>query len=72
MSQLKPKGSIRRPPRSIWTRYCKTILSSAKFLSPFSSAKDFYKWRPLEGIKNEVEECRLSSTSGNRVVYARS
>jgi hypothetical protein len=44
VSQLKPKGSIRRTPRSIWPRYCQAILSAAKFLSQFESADDFYEW----------------------------
>ena len=42
VAQLKPSGSVRRTPRSIWPGYCRTILSSAKFLSQFSSADDFY------------------------------
>src|SRR5919107_5757993 len=29
VAHLKPRGSIRRTPRSIWPRYCRTILSSA-------------------------------------------
>jgi hypothetical protein len=44
VSQLRPRGSIRRTPRSIWPRYCQAILSSAKFLSQFESADDFYEW----------------------------
>ncbi len=40
----KPNGKIRRSPRSIWPRYCQTILSSAEFLSQFSNVKDFYFW----------------------------
>ena len=44
VTQLKPRGSIRRTPRSLWPKYCQTILSSAKFLSQFSSAEDFYSW----------------------------
>jgi thermostable 8-oxoguanine DNA glycosylase len=44
VAQLKPRGRIRRTPRSIWPRYCRTILSSAKFLSQFESANDFYDW----------------------------
>jgi thermostable 8-oxoguanine DNA glycosylase len=47
VAQLKPRGSIRRTPRSIWPRYCRTILSSAKFLSQFESASDFYEWVDL-------------------------
>jgi hypothetical protein len=44
VTQLKPRGSIRRTPSSLWPKYCQTILSSAKFLSRFSSAEDFYNW----------------------------
>ena len=46
-ARLKPRGSLRRTPRSIWPRYCRTILSGAKFLSQFSSADDFYGWVDL-------------------------
>jgi len=42
--RLKPKGKIRRKPRSIWPHFCQTILSSAQFLSQFSSAEEFYNW----------------------------
>jgi hypothetical protein len=42
VAQLKPRGTIRRTPRSIWPRYCRTILSGAKFLVQFDSANDFY------------------------------
>ena len=41
---LKPKGKIRKSKKSIWPRYCQTILSSAEFLSQFDSAQDFYSW----------------------------
>ncbi len=44
VAQLKPRGTIRRTPRSIWPRYCRTILSGAKFLVQFESANDFYEW----------------------------
>ena len=43
-ARLKPRGSVRRGPRSLWPRFCRTILSGAKFLSQFSSAEDFYSW----------------------------
>ena len=42
--QLKPSGQIRKTPRSIWPIYCVTILSSANFLTQFSSGSDFYDW----------------------------
>lgn len=41
---LKPRGQIRNTPRSIWPKYCKTILSTATFLGQFKSGKDFYAW----------------------------
>jgi hypothetical protein len=44
VAELKPRGSVRRTPRSIWPRYCRTILSSAKFLVQFESANDFYEF----------------------------
>lgn len=42
--QLKPRGKIRRTPRSIWPRYCRTILSAANFLMQFDGASEFYGW----------------------------
>ena len=42
VAHLKPRGTIRRTPRSIWPRYCRTILSAARFLVQFESANDFY------------------------------
>jgi hypothetical protein len=44
VAQLKPRGSIPRTSRSIWPRYCRSVLSGASFLSRFSSADDFYGW----------------------------
>lgn len=41
---LKPAGKMRQTRRSIWPQYCRTILSSAKFINQFSTAEDFYKW----------------------------
>jgi len=41
---LKPRGQIRKTSRSIWPKYCKTILSSAAFLGQFKSGEDFYDW----------------------------
>jgi hypothetical protein len=42
--QLKPRGSVPRTSRSIWPRYCRSVLSGARFLSQFSTADDFYRW----------------------------
>lgn len=36
--------TIRRTPRSIWPHYCQAILSSARFMSQFETAGDFYNW----------------------------
>jgi hypothetical protein len=47
VTQLEPRGSVPRTPRSIWPRYCRTVLSGARFLSRFSSADDFYGWVDL-------------------------
>jgi hypothetical protein len=44
IKKLKPRGKIRRTPRSIWPLYCRTILSAASFVEQFKSADDFYKW----------------------------
>lgn len=44
ITQLKPRGQIRRAPRSIWPKYCQTILSAASFIEQFESVCDFFKW----------------------------
>ena len=44
VAQLGPRGNVSRTPRSIWPRYCRSILSGARFLSRFSSAEEFYGW----------------------------
>lgn len=41
---LTPSGQIRTTLRSIWPKYCKTILSAAAFFRQFTSGKDFYEW----------------------------
>jgi hypothetical protein len=47
VAQLKPRGSVPRTSRSIWPRYCRSVLSGARFLSQFSTADDFYGWVDL-------------------------
>ncbi len=42
--RLKPRGQIRRTPRSIWPLYCRTILSAAAFVEQFVSVDDFFRW----------------------------
>jgi hypothetical protein len=44
VSKLKPVGKIRRTPKSIWPKYCKTIVSAAEFISQFATAQDFFEW----------------------------
>lgn len=41
---LKPKGQVRTTARSIWPKYCQTILSAAKFFAQFKNGTDFYGW----------------------------
>jgi len=43
-TQVKPRGKIRETSRSIWPRYCQTILSAALFVEQFKSVEDFFKW----------------------------
>lgn len=45
--KLKPKGKIRKEPKSLWPKYCKTILSSASFFSQFRNGQEFYEWANL-------------------------
>ena len=44
VTRLKPRGSINRTSTGLWPKYCRTILSAARFLSQFASAGDFYDW----------------------------
>lgn len=44
VKKLKPNGAIRRTERSIWPKYCKTIISMSEFLSQFKNAEDFFEW----------------------------
>ena len=41
---LNPSGQIRTTARSIWPKYCKTILSAATFFGQFKNGEDFYDW----------------------------
>lgn len=45
--KLKPRGKMRTEARSIWPKYCKTILSAARFMSQFRTADDYYDWVDL-------------------------
>jgi hypothetical protein len=42
--KLKPRGQVNMAAAGLWPKYCKTILAGARFMSQFSSEKDFYKW----------------------------
>ena len=44
VKRLKPRGQVRRSPRSIWPHYCQTIISAAGFVEQFDSAEDFFRW----------------------------
>ena len=44
ISELKPKGQIRRTPRSIWPQFCQSVIDSAYFLNEFKNAEAFYNW----------------------------
>ena len=44
VEKLKPRGQIRRTPKSLWPRFCRTILSGAAFLARFDKSDDFYAW----------------------------
>ncbi len=41
---LNPKGKIRIEAKSLWPKYCITVLSAATFLRQFKDGKDFYRW----------------------------
>lgn len=43
-TQLKPVGKVRTTSRSLWPKYCQTILSAGEFLAQFSSGDDFHEW----------------------------
>ncbi len=45
--QVKPRGQINSGPQGLWPRYCKTILSSARFMAQFTSAEGFCAWVDL-------------------------
>lgn len=44
IQKLSPNGKVRKSRRSIWPKYCRTILSGAEFLSQFSESGDFFDW----------------------------
>ncbi len=44
VNTVNPTGQIRTTTRSIWPKYCKTILSAATFFGKFKNGEDFYGW----------------------------
>jgi hypothetical protein len=44
IKELRPRGKIRQTSRSLWPRFCKTIVSGAGFLAQFDKADEFYEW----------------------------
>jgi hypothetical protein len=42
--KLQPLGKVRKTSRSIWPKYCETILSAAYFFKQFTSGDEFYNW----------------------------
>ncbi|OHD93447.1 MAG: hypothetical protein A2019_03715 [Sulfurimonas sp. GWF2_37_8] len=44
IEKLAPNGAVRKTEKSIWPKYCKTIISMSEFLSQFENADDFFKW----------------------------
>lgn len=42
--RLAPKGKIRKGPKSIWPRYCRTITTSARFFCQFNDSGEFFTW----------------------------
>jgi len=41
---LKPTGKLLAGNKSLWPRYCRTVLSSAAFLAQFKDGEDFASW----------------------------
>ena len=44
VAEVKPRGEVRRTKRSIWPKFCVTILSGAAFLSQFKDRQEFDRW----------------------------
>lgn len=44
LDQLQPTGKIRTTYRSLWPKYCQTLLSAATFLNQFATVSDFHAW----------------------------
>ena len=60
-STIYPTKDIRRGEKSIWPKYCKTLIESAYFLKSFDTAEKFYEWTDTKNwlelpliIKSEI------------------
>jgi len=42
--ELNPKGKVRNTSRSLWPKYCVTVLQGAYFLKSFGNSANFYSW----------------------------
>lgn len=43
-TKIKPSGQMRDTSKSVWPKYCKTILSGARFFTQFATGSEFYSW----------------------------
>jgi hypothetical protein len=70
VAHLKPRGCVRRTSRSIWPGYCRTILSSAKFLSQFFVSRRLLRWVDYS-TQTRSEPGRLTSclSPGDRLRF---
>ncbi len=46
---LKPKGQLRATTRSIWPKFCHSVIDSAYFLSNFNTGTEFHAWTETFG-----------------------
>ena len=44
VTEVGPRGKVRREAQSIWPRFCRTALSGAAFLSRFEDLAEFQNW----------------------------
>ncbi len=42
--KLAPRGKLNYNPRSLWRRFCGTVITGAAFLAQFADAQAFYEW----------------------------
>ena len=60
VSEVNPRGKIRRTSSSIWPRFCRAALSGAAFLSQFEALEDLQQWVELF---NQDDRIRLALPS---------